>query len=233
MHVHKPKPVHGLREFLSEILVIVVGIAIALGGEQAIEWLHWRHVGAETRAALRRELALDSGRAQVRLDESPCMARRLAELRTIFRRHAAGQPVRMVRPFGWPNFTYLDSAIWETAVADQSISHMPPAVRRRYASAYGNIAWLRDKQNQEAQIWARLSLIDQPEILTEADWSALHQAEAEAETLESKVDLTLRSRASAGRAFADADGSLGVTPTPFHFPAAEAEVAEFCKPLLE
>ncbi len=31
MHVHKPKPLHGLREFLSEIAVIVFGILIALG----------------------------------------------------------------------------------------------------------------------------------------------------------------------------------------------------------
>jgi hypothetical protein len=44
MHIHKPKAVHSLREFLSEIGVIVVGIAIALGGEQVIEWLHWRSV---------------------------------------------------------------------------------------------------------------------------------------------------------------------------------------------
>jgi hypothetical protein len=31
MHIHKPKPLHGVREFLSEIGVIVVGVLIALG----------------------------------------------------------------------------------------------------------------------------------------------------------------------------------------------------------
>lgn len=35
--IHKPKPVHSIREFLSEIGVIVVGIAIALTGEQLVE----------------------------------------------------------------------------------------------------------------------------------------------------------------------------------------------------
>jgi hypothetical protein len=35
MHIHKPKPLHGIREFLSEIGVIVVGVLIALGLEQA------------------------------------------------------------------------------------------------------------------------------------------------------------------------------------------------------
>jgi len=37
MDIHKPKPVHSWREFLSEILVVVTGIAIALAGEQAIQ----------------------------------------------------------------------------------------------------------------------------------------------------------------------------------------------------
>lgn len=43
MHIHKPKPLHGVREFSSEISVIVVGILIALGLEQTVESLHWRH----------------------------------------------------------------------------------------------------------------------------------------------------------------------------------------------
>ena len=34
MHIHKPKAAHSLREFLSEIGVIVVGIAIALVGRR-------------------------------------------------------------------------------------------------------------------------------------------------------------------------------------------------------
>jgi len=42
MDLHKPKPWHGLREFLKEYVIIVVGVLTALGGEQAVEWLHWK-----------------------------------------------------------------------------------------------------------------------------------------------------------------------------------------------
>ena len=42
MDVHKPKPIHGWRDLVKEIGVIVIGVAIALAGEQGVEWLHWR-----------------------------------------------------------------------------------------------------------------------------------------------------------------------------------------------
>ncbi|MET3105597.1 hypothetical protein AAKU67_003152 [Oxalobacteraceae bacterium GrIS 2.11] len=56
MDIHKPKPVHSWREFLSEICVIVTGIAIALGGEQAIEAIHWHHKVEAAEASIKAEL---------------------------------------------------------------------------------------------------------------------------------------------------------------------------------
>lgn len=56
MDIHKPKPVHSWREFFSEICVIVTGIAIALGGEQVIEAIHWHHKVEATEAAIKTEL---------------------------------------------------------------------------------------------------------------------------------------------------------------------------------
>jgi len=57
MDLHKPKPWHGLREFLKEYLIIVVGVLTALGGEQVVEWLHQRTELREARAALREEVS--------------------------------------------------------------------------------------------------------------------------------------------------------------------------------
>lgn len=42
MDIHKPKPVHNLRQFLSEIAVIVIGVAIALAIQQRAERLSWQ-----------------------------------------------------------------------------------------------------------------------------------------------------------------------------------------------
>ena len=59
MHIHKPKPLHGVREFSSEISVIVVGILIALGLEQTVESLHWRHKVEQAELRLRADLQYD------------------------------------------------------------------------------------------------------------------------------------------------------------------------------
>jgi len=48
MHFHLPKPLHGWREFVGEVAIIVLGVLIALGAEQVVEWLHWRHQQHET-----------------------------------------------------------------------------------------------------------------------------------------------------------------------------------------
>jgi hypothetical protein len=53
MEVHKPKAVHGWREFLREYGVIVICVITALGAEQAAEALHWAHVRSETEGAHR------------------------------------------------------------------------------------------------------------------------------------------------------------------------------------
>jgi len=57
--IHKPKPVHGWREFLSEIAVIVRGIALALIGEQIVEAIHWHHNVEASETAATTELGDD------------------------------------------------------------------------------------------------------------------------------------------------------------------------------
>ena len=57
MHVHVPKPLHGWKAFFNEIFVIVIGVLIALGFEQVVEELHWRHKVAEGVERLRAENA--------------------------------------------------------------------------------------------------------------------------------------------------------------------------------
>jgi len=56
MHLHLPKPLHGWREFVGEVGIIVLGVLIALGAEQVIENLHWRNEVNQTREALDAEL---------------------------------------------------------------------------------------------------------------------------------------------------------------------------------
>ena len=56
MHVHLPKPLHGWREFVGEVGIIVLGVLIALTFEQVAEWVSWGVRAADARKALRAEV---------------------------------------------------------------------------------------------------------------------------------------------------------------------------------
>jgi hypothetical protein len=74
MDIHKPKPWHGLREFLKEYVIIVVGVLTALGGEQLVEHLRQRGELAETREAIREEIAENALNADVTAREQRCLS---------------------------------------------------------------------------------------------------------------------------------------------------------------
>src|ERR1700761_1104004 len=80
MDIHKPKPWRGWPEFLKEIGTIVIGVLIALGAEQAVEALHWRHETHLAREALVFDFRRVIGFAAREDAASPCLAVRLDQL---------------------------------------------------------------------------------------------------------------------------------------------------------
>ncbi|MBV9548833.1 MAG: hypothetical protein JO256_04075, partial [Alphaproteobacteria bacterium] len=80
MDIRKPKPTHSWRDFLTEIGVIVIGVAIALAGEQAVEWLHWQSEVGTARQAIFAEMADNNSRYFARrVAIAPCMDRQISE----------------------------------------------------------------------------------------------------------------------------------------------------------
>lgn len=55
MHFHLPKPLHGWREFAGEVGIIVLGVLIALGAQQLVEWANRLSQVNEMSARLRKE----------------------------------------------------------------------------------------------------------------------------------------------------------------------------------
>ena len=228
MHFHLPKPVHGWREFAGEVGIIVLGVLIALAAEQAVEWLHWRSVVEDTRQALDRELAVDLGIVQARVEQAPCISRRLSELTIVFRRQAHRQPLALKGPLGQPQFPYLDTNVWDTVIADGATSHMPLDVRLRYSRVYATIFWLRDKTDEESEAWSHLSQFDDHDVMTQEDWSALHQWKARAQSLDAKVDANM-SQASVRRIAS----WLSVEPHPFQFKSDSLTARDaLCHPII-
>src|SRR4051794_8071910 len=80
MDIHKPKPWHGVREFLKEYVIIVVGVLTALAAEGAVEAVRHRMEAAEATEAIRGEIVSDITRIRQRDFAHGCVDKRLNEL---------------------------------------------------------------------------------------------------------------------------------------------------------
>ena len=155
MEVHTPKPVHGWREFASEIGVIVIGVMIALAAEQAVEWLHWREKAADARHALRSELA-DAYRASAeRIMQKPCIDAQLDFLkhRTLTAGATLPPAPLLMSVFGPTVIRHSsrvwDDTIWQSVLSEQVSSHFGEAERQNYAFFYNTLADLRRLNREE------------------------------------------------------------------------------------
>jgi hypothetical protein len=176
MEIHKPKPVHNWREFLSEVGVVVLGICIALTGEQAIEWLHWRSEVQEARQAIHAEIAADAANPIGRhLAFQPCLDRQLQEAEAILADLEAHRPpghfTSFHSGFGGPGVT----AEWDAQRAAQTLAHFPPQEVAMMGSFYDLLSTLRGWNDQEAVSWADLAVLrNPPSGLAPGDLARLH-----------------------------------------------------------
>ena len=201
MHIHRPKPLHGSREIATEIAVVVVGIVIALGGEQLVESLHWRHETEVMRNSLRGEIRSNLTTAAERVMISPCLRERIAELDrklgdahgdwkadpatdTLGRTYAA-LPVAIEAPvYAW----YTDGR-WRTALASASLAHMPEAERMAYSYSYRATDMLLRNEEEEVSIVARLEPLAADRSLSPSDKLAFEKDLAALDRL--NVELTI------------------------------------------
>jgi hypothetical protein len=144
MHVHKPKPLHGLREFLSEISVIVVGVLIALALEQGVVALDWSHKVAQAEVRLAADLKDDSSFATQYGIMKPCAEAYLDRMQTDLLKHDSADMERLYQ-FGRPTVGYPWKVVaWENAVASQIGDHIDNSRYEVYAEAFRGAALLRD-----------------------------------------------------------------------------------------
>jgi hypothetical protein len=165
MHFHLPKPLHGWRELVGEIGIIVVGVLIALAAEQAVGWFHGREEVAQLRAALRAELADDRARWEHVRAQDRCTEQRLDALASwVARAPVKAKLVRdPYRIFLWN----IHSSAWDLAKTNPAAAQIPLEERLTFASLYGAMEnWRQfiDEENANAQLLSGLlSTADQPE----------------------------------------------------------------------
>lgn len=157
MDIHKPKPWHGVREFLKEYVIIVVGVLTALGAEQAVEALHWAERTHQTEETLREELHGAAVEAAVRVAQVPCTSAMLDRLeQALGDSGKAWRPPFVITNPGFPGTVIIiaphglwRSQAWRDAQADGTANHLPRDEALLLGEAYEAMAKAKTINEQE------------------------------------------------------------------------------------
>jgi hypothetical protein len=136
MHFHLPKPLHGWREFVGEVAIIVLGVLIALGAESAVQSIEWRHKVDAAVADMNNELSAGDGpEAYERVALHDCVAMHLNRVRAAVERADRADSRRLIDQFWLPNRTW-DSLARDAANSADVAAHMPHERMFQYRIAY-------------------------------------------------------------------------------------------------
>ena len=156
MEIHKPKPVHGWREFLTEIGVVVLGVCIALAAEQAVETIHWHNKVVEARGVIATELAGNLSNSIRRMRTEHCTEQRLDALAQIVDAASRSGTLPPVGDIGVPPLVQWTSGAWDSVVASQTATHFPRQQLAELATIYGFVRKADGFNLADANVWAEL-----------------------------------------------------------------------------
>lgn len=157
MHFHLPKPMHGWREFVGEVGIIVLGVLIALGAEQAIEWLHWRQEADLARGALAFDFRRIIGQAAQTDAYSPCLAERLGQYNDILDQAQATKQLPPVGFGGTPFFPPWNLRSWSGLTSGKALAHMSNRDQLAVSGLTVALDWERDLREQQSNDWGVLT----------------------------------------------------------------------------
>jgi hypothetical protein len=192
VEIHKPRPWHGLREFLKEYGIIVLGVLTALAAEQGVHTLQQRADAGEARATIRSELEFDMARLHSRLDTRTCVERRIEEIQALLD-GAADRP-SIVTPawIGRPQFWTIQSSRWQAVAQAGHAALMPPDELTAYGMMYAQGQNIFNDLVLEQGDWARLRALEHLRTVTPAAHLELLTALQDARYRHWRITLSTR-----------------------------------------
>jgi len=176
MHFHLPKPLHGWRQFVGEVGIIVLGVLIALGFGQIVEAWQWHDEVRSTRQAIAGELGNAAIQAAERVAIEHCLRDRVEELASKLNASKGrwtGDPLQLgrkgeeeprqdkhsLKPVYGGAMRGWSQDVWDTAKSSGTLNHMSHDEVTAYSNVYGELAAIRDFQNQEFTLESSLSFL--------------------------------------------------------------------------
>ena len=170
------RPLHGWREFIHEIVIVVIGVLLALAGAQLIEAWRWQLQVGSARQSIANELVAAADQAAMRIAVEDCNRDRIGELAARLKASNGrwvGDPLPLASGAQadphWDNRGMGDvysvplvgwsQDAWDTAKSTGALDHMSRKEVAEYSEVYGEIGGIRDFQNQELSIESNLAFL--------------------------------------------------------------------------
>jgi hypothetical protein len=170
IEVHAPhESVHSWKDILIHIGIITVGLLLAIGLEQTVEFFHHRHQVTETREALRIERENNIQRFAMQTQEFYRYVPKLKTNLAIYqylRAHHGAPKEKWPGEFSWIGmiFQHADS-VWQTAQQSNVLQYIPSSEVRRTAGTYKQLQQLTDEaaDMRMTKYEIYLSYVEQPD----------------------------------------------------------------------
>lgn len=168
MHFNLPKPLHGWREFVGEVAIIVLGVLIALTAEQLVEAWHWRSRTAEARELLRNEVGHQFVVMEERAAVTQCVDEQLTKIENaVLSAGAVLTPLPLYREkniiytFRVPSRAWTDSA-WQSVITEGLSAHLTARERELLPIHYSQFALAKARNEAEDGIMGELTSLSKP-----------------------------------------------------------------------
>jgi len=172
------------REFVREILIIILGVLIALAINELADWVRWKNRVAETKARIATQMNSDQAKFRDMIDWAECAGSSLTDLDAVLAEAQANGRLPDIGVLSPPKFGALTDAIWQTTIGNDVAAHMDDASAEAYARYFSAINKLTDEEWRLAQQWARLNpVIHAPGPMTAERIDAVRSAVSELQLL--------------------------------------------------
>jgi len=175
MHFHLPKPVHGWREFASEVGIIVVGVLLALLAEQFVEWIHWRHQQHERLERLFDEARMDVTTLRDQRDLTAAMTKVEGEFATEISRGSCPGPKLWdaVATVNMYPAIVVPSSVYDEVVGAGGLSALESSdVRKAVSSFHAMLSWAQSQTEAFRTHASPAIAIDDPRVTVTFDPNA-------------------------------------------------------------
>jgi hypothetical protein len=162
MDVPKPKSWPAWRVVLTDFVIVVLGVGVALAAQQAADWLHWRSQYQQARESLAGELANNASRGAFRVVIFACTEAKLDKAAAILDEATRTGTLPPVSGIGFPQPFVWPSGAWDSVIGAQVAAYFPRAQLAQLSLLYEAIRAVNESSKQEEVAWAELGAMVGP-----------------------------------------------------------------------